>query len=151
MRLVPYVRRYETPARIWPDATGMFESLFKDFPFSGGSVFGKENGVPAVDVLEKDGTLVLKAELPGIEEKDIDLKLDGNILTIRGERKLEEKEEKDNYHRIESYYGTFSRSFTLPDTADRDKIKADYKNGVLTITVPQKPEMKPREIPVNTK
>ncbi len=94
--------------------------------------------------------MILKAELPGIEEKDIELTLEGNVLTLKGERKLDEKEERDNYRRIESYYGSFSRSFTLPETADRDSIKADYKNGVLTVTIPQKPEMKPREIPVST-
>jgi len=150
MRLVPYVRNFEAPARIWPEAAGLFESLFKDFPF-GGLQPAKESGMPAVDVLEKDGNLVLRAELPGMEEKDFELKLDGNVLTLRGERKFEEKDEKDNYRRIESFYGSFSRSFTLPETADRDKIKADYKNGVLTVTVPQKPELKPREIPVSTK
>ena len=150
MRLVPYMRRYETPARIWPETSKFFESLFKELPFNG-LPFDKENGMPAVDVLEKDGNFVLKAELPGIEEKDIELRLDGNVLTLKGERKLEDKEEKDNYHRIESFYGSFSRSFTLPDTADRDKISADFKNGVLTVTVPQRPETKPRVIQVSTK
>ena len=150
MRLVPYVRNFEAPARLWPEPTGLFESLFKDFPFRG-FPSSTESGMPAVDVLEKDGNLVLRAELPGMEEKDFELKLDGNVLTLKGERKLEEKEEKDNYRRIESFYGSFSRSFTLPETADRDKIKADYRNGVLTVTIPQKPELKPREIPVSTK
>jgi len=150
MRLVPYVRRYEAPARIWPETSRIFESLFREFPF-GSLAPERENGVPAVDVFEKDGELVFKAELPGVEEKDIDLKLDGNVLTLRGERKMEKKEDKDNYHRIESFYGSFSRSFTLPEKADREKIKAEYKNGVLTITIPQRPEAKPREIPVSTK
>ena len=149
MRLVPY-RQYEAPTRFWPEASELFESIFKDLPF-GESSFRKENGLPAVDVLEKEGNLILKAELPGIEEKDIELTIEGNVLTLRGERKLDEKEERDNYRRIESYYGSFSRSFTLPETADRDNIKADYKNGVLTVAIPQKPEMKPREIPVSTK
>jgi HSP20 family protein len=104
---------------------------------------------PPVDVLERDGNLILRAEIPGMEEKDIDLKLEGNLLTLRGERKFEQ-ENRDNYHRVESFYGTFMRSFTLPDTVDREKIKAEYKNGVLTVTVPQKPEVRPREIPVST-
>jgi HSP20 family protein len=128
----------------------LFESLFKDFPFSN-QAFDRETGMPAVDVLEKDGNLILRAELPGMEEKDIQIQLDGNVLTLKGERKLEEEDKKENYHRIESFYGSFSRSFTLPETADRDKIKADYKTGILTVTVPQKPELKPRQIAVSAK
>ncbi len=150
MKLVPYVRNVETPARLWPETGGLFESLFRDFPFGGWPSI-RESGMPAVDVLEKDGNLILRAELPGMEEKDFELKLEGNVLTLKGERKLEEKEEKDNYRRVESFYGSFSRSFTLPETADRDRIKADYRNGVLSVTIPQKPELKPREIPVSTK
>lgn len=150
MRVVPYNRNYNAPARIWPETSRLFESLFKEFPFNG-FTNDRETGMPAVDVLEKDGNFVLKAELPGIEEKDLELKLEGNILTLKGERKMEEKEDNGNYHRVESFYGSFSRSFTLPDTADRDKISADYKNGVLTVTVPQRPETKPRAIPVSTK
>jgi len=150
MRLVPYVHRYDVPARAFPDNSRWIERFFKDLPL-GDFATDREGGVPAVDVFEKDGNLILKAELPGMDEKNIELKLDGNVLTLRGERKLEEREERENYHRIESFYGSFSRSFTLPGTADRDKIQADYKNGVLTITVPTKPELKPREIPVSAK
>ncbi len=148
MRLVPYVRRFESPARVWPETSRLFESLFNDFPFNG-FPRDRETGTPAVDVLEKDGNLILRAELPGMDEKDFELKLDGNVLALSGERKIEEETKKDNYHRIESFHGSFSRSFTLPETADRDKIKADYRNGVLTVTIPQKPELKPREIPVS--
>ncbi len=150
MRLVPYVRNTVSPARVWPETSRLFESLFRETPFNGFSL-DRENGVPAVDVFQKDGNFVFKAELPGIEEKDIELKLEGNVLSLKGERKMEEKEDEGNYHRIESYYGSFSRSFTLPETADRDKISADFKNGVLTVTVPQRPETKPRAIPVSTK
>ena len=70
-------------------------------------------------------------------------------MTLKGERKMENEENKNNYHRVESFYGSFSRSFRLPDTVDTEKINAEYKNGVLTVTIPQKPEVKPREIPVN--
>ena len=146
MRLVPY-RRLEAPTRFWPEASGLFESIFRDFPFRESLLHG-ENGLPAVDVLEKNGNLILKAELPGMEEKDIELTLEGSVLTLKGQRKLDEKEERDNYRRIESYYGSFSRSFSLPDTADRDKIKADYKNGVLTITMPKAENTKPKQIKV---
>ena len=105
--------------------------------------------MPSVDILEKDGNLILRAELPGMTEKQIELKLEGNTLIIKGERKMENEDEKSNYHRIESFYGSFTRSFRLPDTVDFDKINADYKNGVLTVTIPQKPEVRPREIPVS--
>ena len=82
-------------------------------------------------------------------EKQIDLKLEGNTLTLKGERKMENEDKKSNYHRVESFYGTFTRSFRLPDTVDYEKISAEYKNGVLTVTLPQKPEVRPREIPVS--
>ena len=83
-----------------------------------------------------------------MNQKDIELKLEGNVLTLKGERKLL-KEDDSNYHRLETFYGVFSRSFTLPETVDRNNIKADYKDGILTITIPQKPEIKARAIPVN--
>lgn len=141
MRLIPYVRRSESPT-----TTRLFEEFFNDLPF--GSLESRENWVPAVDILEKDGNLILRAELPGMTEKQIDLKLEGNTLTIKGERKMENEDKKSNYHRVESFYGSFTRSFRLPDTVDSEKINAEYKNGVLTVTIPQKPEVRPREIPV---
>jgi HSP20 family protein len=149
MRLVPYVRRSESPSRIWPETSRFFEDFFNDFPFGVSNLRNREEWLPAVDILERDGNLLLRAELPGVDEKEIDLKVEGNVLTLKGEKKLEKDENKDNYHRIERFHGSFCRSFTLPDTVDRDKIKADYKNGILTVTIPQKPEVKPREIPVN--
>jgi HSP20 family protein len=104
---------------------------------------------PAVDILERDGNLILCAEIPGVTEKDIDLKLEGNILTIKGEKKQSPQAEGYNIYQIESFYGQFSRSFTLPETVDAEKISANFKNGVLTVTLPQKPEVKPRSIKVN--
>jgi len=149
MRLVPCVRESETPSRFSPEATRFFEDFFDEFPFGGSLLQNRDQWMPAVDILEKDGNLVLRAELPGIDEKEIDLKLEGNVLTLKGERKVEKDEKKANYHRVESYHGAFSRSFKLPDTVDRDKIRAEYKNGILTVTIPQKPEVQPREIPVS--
>jgi HSP20 family protein len=143
MRLVPYIRRSEVPA-----TSRLFEEFFNDFPF-GSTPETRENWIPSVDILEKDGNLILKAELPGMTEKQIDLKLEGTTLTLKGERKLENEDKKSNYHRIESFYGSFTRSFRLPETVDLDKINAEYKNGVLTVTIPQKPEVRPREIPVS--
>jgi len=148
MRLLPVLRRNEP--NLWPERSifpGVFEDLFNDAVQA--STLETRSWSPAVDILEKDGNLVLRAELPGMNEKDIDLKLEGNVLTLKGERKFEDEQNRNNYHRVERFYGTFSRSFTLPETVDRDKIKADYKNGVLTVTIPQRPEVRPREIPVS--
>ena len=150
MRLIPYIRRTETPSRIWPETTSLFDEFFHDLPFSAGAR-GGDRWLPAVDILEKEGNLVLRAEVPGMNEKDIDLKLEGNVLTLKGEKKLEHEEDRNRYHRMESFYGSFTRSFTLPDSVDRDHINAEYKNGILTVTIPQKPEVRPREIPVSTK
>lgn len=151
MRLIPYVRRSEVPSRIWPETSTFFEEFFNDFPMISSAAKSGDRWLPAVDILEKDGSLILRAEVPGVNEKDIDLKLEGNVLTLKGEKKLEREEERNNFHRMESYYGSFSRSFTLPDSVDRDHIKADYKNGILVVTIPQKPEVQPREIPVGTR
>jgi len=145
MRLVPYVRQSETPA-----ISHLFEDFFNDFPFANYSPEQKENWIPAVDILEKEGNLILRAELPGMNEKEIDLKLEGNTLTLKGERKMDKEDKKNNYHRVESFYGSFTRSFRLPETVDLEKISADYKNGVLTVMIPQRPEVRPREIPVST-
>ncbi len=143
MRLVPYIRRSEIPV-----TSRLFEDLFNDFPVANWMSEQKENWIPAVDIMEKDGNLILRAELPGMTEKQIDVKLEGNTLTLKGERKIDNEDQKNNYHRVESFYGSFTRSFRLPETVDLEKISADYKNGVLTITIPQKPEVRPREIPV---
>jgi len=143
MFLVPYVRRSEVPA-----VSRLFEEFFNDFPFMGPGGETRDGWVPSVDVLEKDGNLILRAELPGMTEKQIDLKIEGDTLTLKGERKMEKEDKKSNYHRVESFYGSFARSFRLPDSVDYDKVSAEYKNGVLTITLPKKPEVKPREIPV---
>jgi HSP20 family protein len=102
-----------------------------------------------VDILEKDGNILLRAELPGMTEKQIELKIEGDTLTLKGERKMDSEDKSDSYRRVESFYGSFARTFRLPDTADAEKISADYKNGILTVTIPKKPEVKPREIPVS--
>ena len=103
---------------------------------------------PSVDIYENDGNLVLKAELPGIEPKDVDVRVENNVLTLRGERKFESEVKRDKYHRVERAYGTFSRSFTLPSVVDTDRIKAEYKDGVLQVTLPQREEAKPKQIQV---
>jgi HSP20 family protein len=135
---------------IWPGTYSPFDEFCNDFHLFPATARTGDKWLPAVDILEKDGNLMLRAEVPGMSEKDIDLKLEGHVLTLKGEKRLENEEERNNYHRMESFYGSFTRSFTLPETVDRDRIKADYKNGILTVTIPQKPEVRPREIPVGT-
>ncbi len=106
--------------------------------------------LPAVDIHETDkGELVLRAELPGMKREEIDLRVENNVLTLRGERKRESEVRDDQYHRIERAYGTFARSFALPSTIDTEKVRAEYKDGVLTVTMPTREEAKPKQIPVH--
>jgi HSP20 family protein len=104
---------------------------------------------PAVDIYENEHELVVKADLPDIDPKDLDIRVENNILTIRGERKFEKKVNEDNYLRVERAYGAFSRSFALANTVNPDGIKADYQNGVLTLVIPKREEAKPKQIKVN--
>jgi HSP20 family protein len=103
---------------------------------------------PSVDIYEDEEGLSLRFELAGVEPKDVDIRFENGVLTIKGERKLEREEKKDNYHRVELSYGSFNRSFSLPATLDPEKIKAESKNGVLTVHLPKKPEAKPKSIQV---
>ena len=105
---------------------------------------------PAVDVSETAEEVVVKAEVPGMEAKDIDISLSGDILTIKGEKKSEREETKENYHLVERSYGSFSRSLKLPAAVVVDKIEASYQKGVLTISCPKKEEVKPKTIEVKT-
>ena len=148
MRLVPYRRQSELPLRLWPETSRFFEDFFDSF-LDGTTAPGRAAWTPAVDILEKGGNLILRAEMPGVSEKDIELKIEGRVLTLRGEKRMDSEVNRDDFQRVERFYGSFSRSFTLPDTVETDKIKAEYKNGVLTVTIPQKPEVQPREIPVS--
>ena len=104
---------------------------------------------PAVDVYEDEHNVTLKIEVPGIEEKDIDVRIENNLLTVHGERKFEKEEKEENYRRIERQYGSFTRSFTLPNTVDAEKVNANYDKGVLKITLAKKAEAKPKQIKVN--
>ena len=103
---------------------------------------------PAVDIYETDDEVVVKAELPEINQKDIDIQIENNTVTLRGERKFNKETKKENFHRIERAYGSFSRSFTLPSTIDQEKIRADYKDGILKISMPKREETKPKQIKV---
>ena len=104
---------------------------------------------PAADIYETEHELVVKADLPEIDPKDLDIRVENNILTIRGERKFEKKVNEENYLRVERAYGAFSRSFSLANTVNAEAIQADYQNGVLTLTIPKREEAKPKQIKVN--
>ena len=126
----------------------LFEDFFNDWAMRTSESRRPEGWNPPVDIVERDGNLQLMISLPGVNEKEIELKIEGQVLTIKGERKSLESN-GFTYHQMEGHYGLFSRSFTLPDSTDLDNIKADYKNGILAISIAQKPEIKPRTIKVN--
>jgi HSP20 family protein len=104
---------------------------------------------PSVDIYETPNELVVKADLPDVEEKDIDICVENNLLTLRGERKFEKNVSEDNYLRVERTFGAFSRSFSLPNTVNAEAIHAEYKNGVLTVNLPKREETKPRQVKVS--
>jgi HSP20 family protein len=104
---------------------------------------------PAVDIYETENELVLKADLPEVNERDLDIQIENNMLTIRGERAFDHEVKEDNYLRIERTYGAFSRSFSLPNAVNTEAIKAEYKNGVLRVELPKRAESKPRQVKVN--
>ena len=103
---------------------------------------------PSVDIYENKEQIVLEAELPGMNREDFDLTVENNVITLRGERRFEKKEDTDNYHRVERAYGSFTRSFTLPNTVSGDGAAADYRNGVLRVTLPKREETKARRIEI---
>ena len=121
----------------------LWDRLFKEEmePF-------RREWMPSLDVSETKNNIVVKAEAPGMESKDIDISLVGDVLTIKGEKKQEKEEKDENYHRIESSYGSFSRSIRLPQEVQREKIKANYKDGVLKITLPKSEEAKAKEVKI---
>ncbi len=104
---------------------------------------------PAVDVYEDEHKVTLKIEVPGIDEKDIDVRVENNTLTVQGERKIEREEKEENYRRVERQYGSFTRTFTLPQTVDTENVSANYDKGVLNVTLPKRAEAKPKQIKVN--
>jgi len=123
-------------------------SLFREMN-EGDSPLTTASFVPAVDIYEDNSKVVLKLEVPGIEEKDLDVRVENNTLTVKGERKFEKEEKEENFHRIERRYGSFYRAFTLPSTVDAEHINAAYNNGVLRIELSKKPEAQPKQIKVN--
>jgi HSP20 family protein len=107
------------------------------------------NFAPPVDIYEDEHNITLKLEVPGIDEKDIDVRVENTTLTVQGERKIEKEEKEENFRRVERQYGSFTRSFTLPSTVDLEQVSANYENGVLKIKLAKKAEAKPKQIKVN--
>lgn len=121
----------------------LFNAQFGEESLSAGAF------VPPVDVYEDEQGVQLKLEVPGVDEKDLDIRVENNTLTVSGERKFEKEEKEENFHRVERRYGSFTRSFTLPTTLSTEDIKADYEQGVLKIRLAKRAEAKPRQIKVN--
>jgi HSP20 family protein len=138
------------PSRDLTTLRQRMNSLFEDFFTE--KEEGKEiiSGTwsPSVDIHEAENALVLSAEVPGIDEKDIEIEIEGNTLTLKGKREYEKEIKKESYHRTERSYGSFCRSFSLPNYVDQDKIKAEHDKGLLRITLPKKPELKPKKVKI---
>ncbi|MDD5747781.1 MAG: Hsp20/alpha crystallin family protein [Actinomycetota bacterium] len=122
--------------------------LFRGWLRGGSSILEGGKWSPAVDMYETEDALVVEAELPGIDPKDIDVSVEGGVLVINGERKHEKEVNEENYHRVERAYGSFERAIQLPSDVDPDKIKASYENGVLKALIPKKEVQKPKSIPI---
>ena len=143
--------RFE-PFREFATLQDRINRVFRDSYSSGASQddsLTTSSFAPAVDVYEDEHKVSLKIEVPGIDEKDIDVRVENNTLTVHGERKIEKEEKEENYRRVERQYGSFTRTFTLPQTVDTEHVSANYDKGVLKITLPKKAEAKPKQIKVN--
>jgi HSP20 family protein len=141
-----------TPWREMTTFNDRINRLF-DGPFFRSSLLENENSLsewsPTVDIYHHDDAIVIKAELPGMEKKDIDIDIKDGVLTLKGERSHEDEVKEENYYRRERTYGKFHRAFKLPDDVDHEKIKADFKKGVLKIDIPKPEERKPKKITVH--
>jgi HSP20 family protein len=128
-------------------------SIFQDFSRGNGSgeneLVTATGFVPPVDIYEDENKLVLKVEIPGMRQEDLDVRMENNTLTVKGERSFQTEEKEENFHRVERRYGTFYRAFTVPNTIDPESIKADYDAGVLRIELHKRPETKPRQVKVS--
>lgn len=124
-------------------------TVFRDFNRGQDELFTSGSFVPAVDVYEDEHNITLKLEVPGIQQKDVDVRLENNTLTVKGERRLEKEEKEENFHRIERRYGSFTRSFALPNTVNPESVTAEYVDGILKIKLEKRAEAKPRQIKVN--
>ena len=137
------------PFREFATLQDRMNRLFRDTYGSEEDSLTTTSFAPPVDVYEDEHNITLKVEVPGIDEKDIDVRLENNVLTVHGERKFEKEEKEENYRRVERRYGSFTRSFTLPTTVDAENVTANYDKGVLKIQLAKKSEAKPKQIKVN--
>jgi HSP20 family protein len=128
-----------------------FDRLFREAfsPIFGEGELSTRTWAPPVDIYENGDNLVLKAELPGVDPRDVEIRVEDSTLYLKGERKFEKEVKEESYHRVERSYGTFTRSFSLPNSIDSDKVSAEYKDGVLTLTMPKREEAKPKTIKIN--
>lgn len=126
----------------------MFDDTIRTLYPTDGEELEKGTWAPAVDIYETNDSFVVSADLPGLNKDEIQIDLKDNTLTLKGEKKFEEKVSKDNYIRVERAYGSYVRSFTLPQNVDPEKIKAKYKEGVLEVTIPKKEDARPKQIKV---
>ena len=147
MAWLPILRRSSGLTNLRDDMDRMFGSFLEDWS---SLPLRKENGgwAPTVDIEENDKEYLVRAEVPGMDSKDVDISLKDDVLTIKGEKKEEHKEEEKNYHYFESRYGTFQRTFRLPQNVDSEKVKAECTKGVLRIHIPKVPETQPKKIEV---
>jgi HSP20 family protein len=143
------INRWEQPFRGATTLQEQFNRVFGDVVGHTGEESNLTPWAPEVDIYETENELVVKADLPDVNPQDLDIRVENNILTIRGERKFDTKVNEDNYLRIERSYGSFSRSFSLTNSVKSEAIKADYQNGVLTLSIPKREEAKPKQIKVN--
>jgi HSP20 family protein len=128
-----------------------FDRFFKEAfnPYYGEGELSTRTWAPPVDIYETENDIVLKAELPGVDPKDVEVKVEDNTLYMKGERKFEKEVKNESYHRVERSYGSFARSFSLPNSISTDKVKAEFKDGLLTLTLPKREEAKPRTVKID--
>jgi len=143
------MNRFEQPFRGASSLQEQINRVFHDVVGHAGEESNLTPWAPSVDIYETENELVVKADLPDVNPQNLDIRVENNILTIRGERKFESKVNEDNYLRIERAYGSFSRSFALANSVKTEAIRADYQNGVLTLSLPKREEAKPKQIKVN--
>jgi len=152
LKEVAYMRtmnRLELPFRGATTLQEQINRVFGDVVGRTGEESNLTPWAPAVDIYETEHELVVKADLPDVDPQGLDIRVENNILTIRGERKFENKVNEENYLRVERAYGSFSRSFQLANSVKSEAIKADYQNGVLTLSIPKREEAKPKQIKVS--
>ena len=151
--LIPWRRKEEagttagSPRIFQREFDDLVERFFGQEPVFSRSLFSR-TFMPVVDIVENENDITVKAEIPGMEQKDLDVNLTGDVLTMKGEKKAEHEEKGDNFHRIERSYGSFSRSFALPCEVQEDKVEATYKNGVLSLKLPKSESCKKKAVKI---